>query len=258
MVEKKVKTEKKTIEENTLDLDKIVKGFQKAIDVQFKNEDLALNVLLHPSLVGNPSAVQRAMGRKIKKHETYERLEFLGDRVLSLSIAEWLFETYPHEYEGNIAKRHTMLVKNETIAKISERLGVGAFVQLSTVDGLCPAGCSNKSINADVCEALLGAIFLDQGFEKARAFVRRMWLPIFEKYDQPQTDVKTKLQQWAQEHNVILPVYKMVKKEGPDHCPSFTVKAEMKGMEPVLGVASSKKEAEKKAAAIYVKKLNIK
>ena len=86
------------------DKERIVKGFQEAVGIDFKNPDIVINILLHPSLVGNPSAVQKAMGRKIRKYETYERLEFLGDRVLSLTIAEWLLEAYPTEYEGHIAK----------------------------------------------------------------------------------------------------------------------------------------------------------
>lgn len=241
-----------------LDQTALLADFQTAIGVQFKDQGLALQVLLHPSLVGNTRAAKIGFGKKLEKYESYERLEFLGDRVLNLTMAEWLIDTYPTDTEGQIARRHTMLVKNETLNEVSKKLKIGEFVLLSSGEGLVTADLSSTSLNADVCEALLGAIFLDQGFEFVRAFVRQQWQPFFEAHYAPQIDVKTQLQEWAQERRLGLPTYTVLKQTGTAHEPEFTVQVEIQGHAPVSATGTSKKDGSIKAAAAYIKQLGIK
>lgn len=202
--------------------------------------------LLHEALT-HPSSVQA--GRKPVR--TYQRLEFLGDRVLALVIAEMLLEAFPQEPEGALSRRLTQLVRAETCADVAIELGLGGFLRLG--DGEDQSGGRHKTaILGDVCEAVIGAIFRDGGFEAARRFVRTRWHPRMLVPANDLRDAKTTLQEWAQARGHGTPVYRMRERAGPDHSPLFVMNVEVRGVGAAEGRGPSKRAAEQAAAEIML------
>jgi len=189
------------------------------------------------------SAVQRGNRRAGASNE---RLEFMGDRVLGLLIAEWLVERYPEEPEGDLGPRLAHLVSQPVLAGVAEAIGLPAA--LSVAPGEAKAGVKQRAtVLADALEAAIGAICLDGGLEPARAFVRRAWEPAMTAQAVPPKDAKTALQEWALAHGRELPVYRVVARSGPPHAPEFTVSVSV-GKHAGNGSASSKRAAEQRAA----------
>jgi ribonuclease-3 len=181
-------------------------------------------------------------------HESYQRHEFLGDRVLALVVAELLFETYPREEEGDLARRLNQLVCRDTCAEVALDLDLGSAVRLG--NGERQSGGRRKSaILGDVAEAVIAAIYLDGGFDAARDFVLRNWKPRMENLQGPLRDSKTLLQEWAQGRGKGLPVYTITDRSGPDHAPVFRVTVEIDGSLAGEGQGKSKRDAEQAAAA---------
>ena len=178
---------------------------------------------------------------------SYERLEFLGDRVLGFTIAELLFDAYPNEEEGALAKRHADLVRKETLADVAREAAIGPHIEMSRGEAES-GGRENDAILADVCEALIAAIYRDGGLEPARHFIIRYWFDRLKAPSCPPEDSKTSLQEWAQGQGLPLPKYEIIGREGPDHAPRFTVKVRVQGWEEVQGYGSSKRAAERAAA----------
>jgi ribonuclease-3 len=221
-----------------------VEGLQKRLGYGFKDQGLLRAALTHPS-----------QEKSNKKASTYERLEFLGDRVLSLLIAEWLYELYPDESEGKLAKRHAALVNRDILAAISERLGLASILQL-----LHPQDLVRGRVNilSDALEALMGAIYRDageQGLEVMRVIVKELWKDDVHNTLVPQ-DPKSALQEWAQARGYKLPEYKVVSQTGPAHAPHYLVSVKVETQEEVAAEGTSKREAEKKAAADLWKRLS--
>jgi ribonuclease-3 len=210
---------------------------------RFADPQLLAEALTHPS------AHARRGPRK-----SYERLEFLGDRVLGLVVAELLWRRYPDEAEGELTRRHTGLVRRESLVAVARALGLGAFVILSA--GEAQAGArANPSVLADTCEAVIAALYLDGGLEAARGFVHRCWEPLLQGTTEPPRDPKTALQEWAQGRGRGLPVYETVRVAGPAHKRVFTVCARVEGAEPATASGSSKRAAETAAAAELMARL---
>lgn len=184
------------------------------------------------------------------KSAPYERLEFLGDRVLGLVIAEFLYKKFPKEKEGELARRHTALVREETLAEIAVDMGIPSML-LTKEDELR----SNPSILSDVCEAVLGAMYLDQGLEKVKEFMIPFWIPYVEANKDAPKDAKSALQEWAQRHAFELPVYSVLKRTGTDHEPYFFMQVEIMGAGLAHGEGKSKKIAEQNAADNLLKQL---
>jgi ribonuclease-3 len=184
---------------------------------------------------------------------SYERLEFLGDRVLGLIVAEMLLEQFPREAEGALARRFTELVRRETLAAIAAELGLGNAVRLPAIEE--KAARSNPALLADACEAVLGALYLDGGIEVARGLVQRHWRPRMLAEAAPPKDPKTALQEWAQRRSLPLPQYRLVRTEGKPHQPVFTVAAELAGHEAAEASGSSKRLAEAAAAALMLERV---
>lgn len=178
---------------------------------------------------------------------SYERLEFLGDRVLGLVVAEILFRRFPNEAEGSLARRHTALVRKEALARVAGVIGLGQWITMSRGEEDA-GGRENSAILADVCEAVLGAIYLDGGLAPAKAFIERHWSAMMEKSLAPPKDAKTALQEWAQQRGRPLPVYETVSSEGPDHSPVFIVQVTVQGLPPMQASGSSKRVAAQAAA----------
>jgi ribonuclease-3 len=200
----------------------------------------------HPSLPG-----KRGRGRV---GCSYERLEFLGDRVLGLVVAELLWRRFADESEGSLTRRHTHLVRRESLARVADTIGLGRYLVLSRAERAAGAA-TNPAILADACEALIAAIYLDGGFEGAVSFVRRFWQPLIDGMTGPPRDPKTALQEWAQARGLGLPNYQLMATSGPDHAPLFTVAASVAGGEAATATASVKRAAEAGAAAALLERL---
>ncbi len=177
-----------------------------------------------------------------------ERLEFLGDRVLGLVVAELLLAEFPDDAEGALARRFTGLVRREALEKVATGLDLGQFIVVAESEERAGAR-HNRSILADTCEALIGGLYLDGGLEVARRFILARWRPLLAAHGRARRDAKTQLQEWAQGRGLSLPQYREVGREGPAHAPSFTVEARVGGFAPTLGTAGSKRAAEQVAAA---------
>lgn len=198
--------------------------------------------LLHEALT-HPSMAGAGPGR------TYERLEFLGDRVLGVIVADLLFHRFPDESEGDLARRHSALVRREALFEVAREIGLGSHLMLSKGEAESGGG-DNPAILADACEAVIAALFLDGGLEAAARFVTAHWKERMEAEARPPRDAKTALQEWAQGAGKPLPSYRVVSTEGPPHEPVFAVELRVEGVEPVIARGPTKRAAEQAAAAI--------
>lgn len=205
----------------------------------------------------DPSYLQRALTHSsfadgdMRKSFDNERLEFVGDRVLGLVVAELLFTEFPTSSEGQLAPRFNALVRKEACADVARELGLGAFMRMSAGEAQA-GGRAKDAILGDCCEALIAAIYLDGGFEAARRFVRAFWTPKLSLVEQPPRDAKTILQEWLQGRGLRPPRYVLVDRTGPDHAPEFTISIEIEGLAPVQARAGSKRAAEQMAAELLL------
>ncbi|MEC9346311.1 MAG: ribonuclease III [Pseudomonadota bacterium] len=207
-----------------------------ALGHSFADPGLLRQALTHPS----------AILRGRKGHGDYERLEFLGDRVLGLVIADWLLVTYPDADAGHLARRFNELVRRETLAEVARETGINLEVRMA--DGERATGGADKpAILADVCEALIAALYLDGGLGAAESFVHRHWSERVTGLKRAPKDPKTAIQEWAHAAGIEPPVYRVVAVEGPDHAPAFTIEAAF-ARGRAVATGPSKKEAERRAA----------
>ncbi len=218
----------------------------------FARPELLREALTHRSAV---SGARLARGRLAPSTGagSNERLEFVGDRVLGLLIAEWLIERFPREQEGKLGPRLALLVSQPVIADIAERLGLAELLRVA--EGESRAGVRHRAtVLADATEALIGALYLDAGLEPARAFVRRAWAEAMEVQQEPPKDAKTALQEYLLARGRPLPVYELSGREGPPHDPLFTVRVSAGTLE-ASGTAGSKRVAERNAAEALLAQL---
>jgi len=205
----------------------------------------------------HPSALTRRTGKtgpRQKGGQDNQRLEFLGDRVLGLVVAEMLYRTFGKEDEGAMAKRLAALVRQEGLAHVARSIDLGRHLILSRgeADG---GGRDNAATLADACEAIIGAIYLDAGLEAARTFVERHWAELIAADVAPPQDAKTALQEWAQAEGLPLPIYQVVESSGPPHDPTFTVEVRVSGKRAAQASGKSKRAAEQAAAASLMAEL---
>jgi len=214
---------------------------------RFSRPELLAEALTHAS------AVSRGRGRP-GAAQGYERLEFLGDRVLGLIVAEWLWRRFPGEAEGALTRRHTRLVRRETLAEVARSVGLAPEIIMSPgEDGARTR--ESSGVLADVCEAVIAALYLDGGLEAAQRFIQREWERLIEADPTPPHDPKTALQEWVQARGRVLPRYETVRVEGPAHERRFTVSVTVTGMSPASAVGSSKRAAEIGAAAALLERI---
>ena len=187
-----------------------------------------------------------------KKKENYERLEFLGDRVLGLVIAELLYKRFPDETEGDLARRQASLVQGATVAGLSARIALADFIVLSESERES-GGAKKENILADAYESLIGAIYLDGGLEPCRKLISSQWHEVLDKMIRPPQHPKTQVQEWVQGRGLPLPVYEIKEQTGPDHAPVFKVRIQVEGFEPLSAQGRSRQEAEKEAARKFIK-----
>ena len=184
---------------------------------------------------------------------TYERLEFLGDRVLGLVMADYLMRHHPAENEGALARRFAWLVDRNSLAEIAAGLDLGEFLRLTP--GEHKAGTAkNASVLADSMEAVIGAIYRDGGLEAARPIIEHLWTPLAERAVEPPMDAKTALQEKVQGQGMVPPHYKTLDRSGPDHAPVFTVEVSIDSG-AATGEGSSKRAAEQTAAQALLNSL---
>ena len=214
---------------------------------RFARPELLTEALTHAS------AVPRHTGRGPSK-QGYERLEFLGDRVLGLVVAELLWRRFPDEDEGALTRRHTQLVRRETLAEVARAIDLGRHLILSAGED----GARTREVPGvlgDACEAVIAALYLDGGIAAAERFIHRHWERLIEADAAPPRDPKTALQEWAQARGLALPRYETVKIEGPAHERRFTVAARVANFAPESAAGTSKRAAEVAAAAALLARI---
>ncbi|MCC9622948.1 ribonuclease III [Thalassospira sp. MA62] len=217
----------------------------RAIDYDFSDPDLLRIALTHRSAAKGKDALSGGN----------ERLEFLGDRVLGLVVAEMLYTRFGREREGAMAKRFVALVRRETLARVAQQIDLGHHIQMAKGERAAGAD-ENPAILSDCMEAVIAALYLDGGLEPARRFIEKLWTPLLDEDNKPPQDAKTQLQEWLQGRGKPLPKYDMVGREGPAHAPIFTIELTTDEDECVRAEGKSKREAEQLAAKLMLDKLN--
>jgi len=212
-----------------------VDEFEKKINYKFKNKSLIDLAFTHSSF-------------KNKINKNYERLEFLGDRVLSLVISEDLFLKYSNENEGALSKRLSDLVSKQKLLEVANEISIKEMLKIDQFEKKNLKLKKNISILSDVCEALIGAIYLDSDLENAKKFISKYWKKKISKNILPPQDPKSLLQEVAQKKGLNLPKYILKNKEGPPHNPRFEVEVFLKGIRKFSAIAKTIKIAEINAA----------
>jgi len=218
-------------------------GLEARIGHRFGDETLIGAALTHVSGACGPKRV------------TYQRLEFLGDRVLGLVVSEMLYAAFPEAEEGELSRRLADLVRKESCAEVALEWGVQAHIRLG--DSEKSAGAVKTAILGDVCESIIGAVFLDAGYPSARKVVAEAFEPRMRAPRRPLRDAKTALQEWAQARGLPTPVYRELSRRGPDHAPEFTISVEVSGFAVAEAMGSSKRLAEQAAAGTFLSREGI-
>ena len=213
---------------------------EKKLKIKFKNKKLLQQSLTHKSY---------------DKNNNNEKLEFLGDRILGFVIANRLIELYPNDKEGALDKKLASLVNKKKCFEVCEFLNLNKFIKTST------SSTNNNNIEtkiiSDACEAIIGAIFLDQGIKVAEQFILDLWSSELKKSIIMKIDAKTRLQEFSLKEFKVSPVYKLIASKGPNHKPIFKIKVKIKNSEAEFGIGSSKKIAEQNAANKLLKKIDL-
>jgi ribonuclease-3 len=210
-------------------------ALEERLGYRFRDRGLLDLALTHVSAPGAGTGV------------SYQRLEFLGDRVLGLAVAEMLYAAFPDAAEGELSRRLAELVRKESCAEVAVAWDVGPCLKLGAGE-VHSGGRRNAAILADACEAIIGAAFIDGGYDAAKALVERAFAGRLAAPRRPLRDAKTALQEWAQGRGLAAPVYGVIEQLGPDHAPKFRVSATVEGLERAVGTGSSKRAAEQEAA----------
>ena len=218
-----------------------LKNLQKKIKINFKNEQILLQAITHKSYDSN---------------NNYENLEFLGDRVLGLVVSKKLYELYPNEKVGSLDKKLASLVNKNKCLEIGNSLNLKEFI--ITGNSKARNNIVENKIISDCCEALIGAIYLDKGFEVSKSFILKLWKNLINDAEITFIDAKTQLQEYSLKNYKILPIYKLISNTGPRHKPNFKVGVKLKNSTYVYAIGSSKKNAEQSAASELLKKIKYK
>ena len=212
---------------------------EKKLKIKFKNKKLLHQSLTHKSY---------------DKNNNNEKLEFLGDRILGFVIANKLIELYPNDKEGELDKKLASLVNKKKCFEVGDFLNLNKFIKTST-------SSANNNIEtkiiSDACEAIIGAIFLDQGIKIAEQFILDLWSSELKNSIIMKIDAKTRLQEYSLKEFKVLPVYKLIASKGPNHKPIFKIRVKIKNTEAEFGIGSSKKIAEQNAANKLLKKIDL-
>lgn len=204
----------------------------------------------NPALLSQALTHRSAADPRRRQLDSNERLEFLGDRVLALAIAEWLAERFPQEREGELGKRLAVLVAADTLAKVGEGIGLSEALRIPPAEGR--TGLRQRAtVLADATEALIGALYLDGGLEVAQHFVRRYWGELIAADPTPPMSAKSRLQEWTLGRGLGLPVYRTASTTGPSHAPVFVIEVQAQGR-TAEGKGDTKRAAEQAAAEAWL------
>jgi ribonuclease-3 len=212
-------------------------GFAASQGLIFDDPGLLETALTHPSAASGTRGAR----------PSYQRLEWLGDRVLGLVLAERLYRAYPNEEEGPLARRMAALASEPSLVRVARVVDLGRYLIVDAGEER-NHGRENAANLADACEAVIGALYLDGGLEAARGFIETRWAPLIAEQIAPPKDPKSALQEWTQARGIGLPRYRMVNSSGPDHRPLFTISVEVDGHGAAQAEGGGKREAEAKAA----------
>jgi ribonuclease III len=216
-------------------------GLETRIGYRFADPALLDQALTHISAL---TGVRNRSG-------SYQRLEFLGDHVLGLVVSDMLFRAFPRGDEGELSRRLADLVRKEACADVASSIELGAAIRLGASESNA-GGRGRVAILADVCEALIGAVFVDGGYQAAAELIIRLWEQRMRTPKRPLRDAKTMLQEWAQALGLPTPAYREVERTGPDHDPEFRVTVELPDRLPAEGTGRSKRSAEQAAASVML------
>ena len=214
--------------------------FQKSQKIRFKNESLLVEALTHKSA---------------NKNFNNEKLEFLGDRVIGLILSKKLIDLYPDENEGVLDKRFAILVNRETCSDIAWSIGIQNYIIMGNQKNKITR--KDKKILSDCCEAVIGAIYVDRGYDFAKSFILKIWKKNIDKSDITILDSKTKLQEHSLKNYRKLPLYRFMNSSGPRHKPIYKISVSITGSKQFIGIGGSKQQAEQNAAAKLLKDKNI-
>ena len=221
-------------------------ALEKTIGYRFKDGELLERSLTHISAIAGGS-----------RTNSYQRLEFLGDHVLGLIISDMLFRAFPKADEGELSRRLADLVRREACADVARAIELGTALRLGASEANA-GGRMRTAILADVCEALVGAVYLDGGYDAAAKLVEKLWGDRMRAPVRPLRDPKTILQEWAQARGLPTPTYREIERTGPHHDPEFRVAVDLASREPAEGLGRSKRTAEQAAAAAMLKREGVK
>ena len=206
---------------------KSIKTLEQRLSYTFQDRSLLEKALTHPSAGGLP----------------FQRLEFLGDRVLGLIIAEWLYELFPNDFEGHLTKRLANMVNRSALNRVALSIDLSEYIVSDTKMAY------HSRVMADCCEALLGAIYLDSGLDAVKTVIRMIWKPFLDAHEStPAIDAKSALQEYLQGIKYPLPQYRLISQSGPSHSPVFHIRLDINNGEYFTGMGQSKREAEQMAA----------
>ena len=220
---------------------KLLENFQDNIQFNFKNKDNLLKALIHPSFIKDKKISE------VNSTNEFERLEFLGDRVLGIVIAFLIFDKHKNFNEGSLTQKLSYLVQKDFLYKIAIEIKIDKILKYSHKKNNIRM---STSILADSVESLIGSIYVDSGYNAAFKFIKNIWWPYLDLEASNEQDSKTKLQEISQHKYKILPEYKLIKKEGPSHSPVFTVSLKVLKLKLIKATGESKRQAEKNAAKI--------
>ena len=226
--------ERPLLQGDQLKLGQDLKDFSQRIGHDFADPSLLIRAVTHSSV----SSATRGDN---------QRLEFLGDRVLGLVIAEALYSASPEDAEGKLAPRYNALVRKETCAEVAKSLGLGEVLKLGRSEMLT-GGRRKQALLGDAMEAVIAAVYLDGGYQAARKLVLKHWKSRIQNVDADARDAKTTLQEWAQGRGMPPPTYTEIAREGPDHAPEFLIRAALDDGRSATAKANSKRAAEQEAA----------
>ena len=219
---------------------KNVYKFEKEIKIKFKNKSLITTALTHKSA---------------NEKFNNEKLEFLGDRVLGLVLSRKLYDLYPKEREGVLDKRFAILVRRKTCCDIAWLIGIQNYINIGNSKKIVKK--SDEKILSDCCEAVIGAVYIDKGFDYVRNFILKIWKQKLDESDITILDSKTKLQEYTLKIYKKLPTYNFINSTGPKHNPTYKISVSITGSKKFFGFGNSKQQAEQDAATKLLKSINI-
>ncbi len=221
-----------------------LKILEQKLGYSFQNQALLIEALTHTSAM------------RPNKRENYQRLEFLGDRVLGLVIAEALFKLYPGASEGELSRRFSNLVCKDACVQVALDWGADAFLRLGAGEKLANEA-TRSSVMSDIAESIIGAVFMESGYEAARVLIESAWKKKLAAPGRPLRDAKTALQEWAQAQGLPTPTYEQISRTGPDHAPEFVIAVKVDGFAPMEAIGTTKRTGEQASAEAFLKREGI-